>query len=304
VKLHGLKLITVAACLGVMASCQSATLITVPEPLAESLPWSALRQAGAFLGLQTRENDSGSLDDLFFSPGVRVVRVIENSPAEDAGFLPGDVLLKFDGEDVNDPGALEGMLASRKAETNVDLTARRDDSVYDVNVQLVAAGKRPLAEPELLYRLDAARTGAGWATDVGGVRLVSAHEASPVFEAGLELGSLVTKLDGTPVHSDRDLIRRLVVIAPGSTVELDFVSQAGEPGQAKLELLDSPSYTAGFNIPILFYYSHDPNRSTTAFSFLDLWIISLFGYERDGLEQTWTFLRFFSFSRGLGELSE
>ena len=302
-KLHGLKLIA-AAFLGAMASCQSGTLITVPEPLAESLPWSALQQSGAFLGLQTRENDSGSLDDLFFSPGVRVVRVIENSPAEDAGFLPGDVLLKFDGEEVNDPGALEGMLATRNAEAVVDLTSRRGDSVYDVNVQLVTAGKRPLAEPEFLYRLDPARTGAGWATDVGGVRLVSAHETSPVLKAGVELGALITTLDGSPVHSDRELIRRLAVAAPGSKVVIEYVSPAGESRRTKLSLLDSQSYTAGFNIPILFYYSHDPNRSTTSFSFLDLWIISLFGYERDGLEQTWSFLRFFSFSRGLGELSD
>ena len=298
-----LKFGIAAALVGLLASCQSGVLAPVPEPLAEALPWKSLQQSGAFLGLQTRENDSGSLDDLFFSPGVRVVRVTENSPAATAGFEPGDVLLSFNGEEVNDPGALDGLLASSHPEDQVALVARRDDSVYEVQAQLAAVGTAPLSEPELLYRLDPARSAAGWATDVGGVRLVSASANSPVLDAGLEIGSRLTKLDGTSVHSARDLIRRLDVIAPGSRVEIDYVSSEGITQHTRLKLLDAPTYTASIEIPILFYYSRDPGRSTTEFSLIDLWIISLFRYEREGSEQTWTFLRFFEFSSGVGELS-
>src|SRR5262249_35439975 len=57
------------------SACTTATLATIPEPLPEALPWSVPAQGGAFLGLSVEENDSGSLDNLYFQPGVRVITV-------------------------------------------------------------------------------------------------------------------------------------------------------------------------------------------------------------------------------------
>ena len=63
-------------------SCQYAPERTIPDPLPETLEW-AIPQAGAsaFLGVEVRENDSGSLESLSFDPGVRVHAVTERSPA-------------------------------------------------------------------------------------------------------------------------------------------------------------------------------------------------------------------------------
>ena len=297
-----MKLVGLAVVALTLSSCQSAILMAVPEPLPEALPWSSVQESGGFLGLQTRENDSGSLEDLFFSPGVRVVRVIENSPAAAIGIEPSDILLRFDGEEVNDPSALDALVAAKAGGDLVKLEVSRDDTVFELTVELAAAGADNLIQPEVLYRVDLARSSAGWATDVGGVRLVSANEESPVIEAGLSIGCVVTKVNGETIFSDRELIRELARYEEGSDVTFAFRTPAGEAKEAEVELLEAPSYTASFSIPIVLSYAHDPDRLTTDFAFIDLWILSLFEYHREGNEKTWSLLRFIEFSSGVGEL--
>lgn len=283
------------------AGCRTGVLAPVPEPLAEAMPWSSADRGGAFLGLTVRENDSGSLEDLFFSPGVRVVRVVENSPADALGIEPGDVLLRFGDEEVNDPGALGALLALREGGDRVALELRRDDSVYELVAELESSGGGA-PEPELLYRLDPARSGAGWATDPPGVRLVSLAPHSPLGEEGLAVGDVVTALDGSPVRSDRELIRRLVALQPGSEVELTVRRPDGDEVELEVDLLEAPEYVAGFHVPILVHYAYDPDKGTTDFTLLDLWLISLFEYHREGREKRYSLLKFLTYTSGVGEL--
>jgi membrane-associated protease RseP (regulator of RpoE activity) len=294
--------VAIAALLVVAPGCRRAILTPVPEPLPEALPWTNGGSDGAFLGLRTRENDSGSLEDLFFRPGVRVVGVIENSPSDHAGIRVGDVLLSGDGRRFDDPGALDAWVAAQEPGARARLEVQRDDTVFGVEVELTArVGGVP--EPEVLYRLDPTRSGAGWATDRGGVRLVSAAGDSPVVDAGIPIGSLVTALDAEAVGSDRELVRRLLAHDPGCDVTFDFVGPDGSKGREEVELIEPATYLAGFHVPIVVHYDHDPERNTTAFSFLDLWFISLLEFRRDGKEKTWTFLKCFSYSSGIGELA-
>ena len=296
-KIVGLAVIALA-----LSGCQSATQMAVPEPLPEALAWRLVQESGAFLGLQVRENDSGSLEDLFFSPGVRVVRVIENSPAAGIGIEPSDVLLRFEGEEVNDPGALDALVAASGGGDLVKLEVSRDDTVFELTVELTAAVAGNLIQPEVLYRVDIARSSAGWATDVGGVRLISASAASPVTEAGLSIGCVVTQINGETIFSDRELIRELARYEEGSDVTLTFRTPEGATKEAEVELLEAPSYTASFGLPILLNYAHDPDRQTTDFAFIDLWIFALFEYHREGNERTWSLLHFIEYSSGVGEL--
>ena len=294
----------VALLVALGTSCQHAVLQAVPEPLPEALPWSSESEAtGAFLGLRTTENDSGSLEDLFFAPGVRVVEVIENSPAASAGVQVRDVVLSIDGREIDDPGALDAWLARAEAGREVSLAVQREDAVFDVRATLDGrSGGVP--EPDVLYRLDPSRSGAGWATDAGGVRLVSMNDASPFRRAKIPVGTLVTAIDGEDVLSDRELIRRLNAMDEGSEVEFALILPDGTERTKELDLLEAPTYLAGYSIPVLSTYSHDPVKDETSFVLIDLWIISLLRYQREGEERTWKLLRFFSYSSGVGELSE
>ncbi len=287
------------------SACSSAPLAPLPVPLPEVDAWPAAPQRGAFLGLHTEENDSRSLDALFFEPGVRVARVVENSPAEGAGLTAGDVVLEIDGHPLTDPAELEARVAERAADTTVALTVRRGDAVFDVPVRLVSSGDRPrgadVGAP--LWLLDPARSRAGWNDAGGGVRLVSASPGSPVIAAGLPLGAVVTAIDGESVRSARALVRRLQARDPGADVTLTW-RHAGAETVTELALADSPRRVTEFDVPILWSYSADPDGDAARLDIIDLWLFSLFSYERVGGERTWTLLEFFEFSSGTGQLAE
>ena len=295
-----------------LAGCKTAWERPVPEPLPEDLAWRTVAAPeGAFLGVRVRENDSGSLEDLFFQEGVRVTHVVANSPAERAGLREGDVLLSFDGVAVNDSGALEALGRAAVPGASVALEVQRGDLVRGVEVALSprvgsagAAGAADVTEPTVLYRLDRSRSLAGWSTAPGGVRLVSARADSPFPRAGVPVGSTVTSLEGEPVLSDRDLVRRLVAREPGSEILAGVRAEDGSEREVLVRLAVPRSHVTGLSIPVLCTWEATADGRRASLVVLDLWVISLMRYEREGKERTWRFLRFFEFSTGSGELEE
>lgn len=292
------------AALLLLAGCVTAPSYPLPEPLPEVLKWSADQvRSGNFLGLEVRENDSGSLEDLFFAPGVKVTRVVDNSPAEQAGFQVGDVLLTVGAQEVNDPSALKTLVQRATAEVDLTLRASRGDSVFDVQVRLVSKGSAA-PEAERVWRSDPSRTRAGWLTAGDGVRLVSADPRGPVGLAGMEMGTLVTTLDGEPVYSARSLIRRVQALPGGTRVRLGTIDPGGLESEVPLVLLAAPERVLNFSLPFLVDYNSNADGSVVSLDLLDVWLIWLFHYRRTGLERRWSILRVISFSSGIGELGQ
>lgn len=288
-----------------LAACAYAPLAPVPEPLPEALAWELPAAAGgAFLGLDTRENDSGSLDALFFEPGLRVVRVVENSPAAQAGVAIGDVLTSFDGRAVDDPEALERLLARSEPGRKVRLELRRDDLVHELFVELAARAVGAPAEVRPLYRLDRARSRAGWADAPQGVVLVSSAPDGPMERAGIPLGSVVASLEGVELLSSRQLVRELERRAPGEEVALGVVAPSGERVERRVRLQEQPTRLTGTSFPILWTYEADAAGRRSSFDLVDLWILSLYSYRREGKEKESRILHFIRWSTGVGELSE
>jgi membrane-associated protease RseP (regulator of RpoE activity) len=306
------------------AGCTTAPLAPIPEPLPEALAWQAAASSGAFLGLKTEENDSGSLDALFFKPGARVTRIIENSPASAAGLRAGDVVLALDGAAVNDPGALDAAVAGHAPGAHVTLSVQRGDTVFDVPAVLAASGGATVnadaASAQPRYRPDPARSRAGWATSPSGVVLTSFAPGSPCDRAGLHVGDVVTAVDGEPVLSDRELIRRFATHEPGDRVQLTVragpsaasgttpsAPAAAAPRDVTLMLQEQPTRVTGVKVPILFSWESSPDGKHGSFDVIDLWVLSLFHYEREEHERHYTILTLFgwhafTFSVGEGEL--
>ena len=127
-----------------------------------------------------------------------------------------------------------------------------------------------------------------------------------VLPPGLAVG-IVRSIDGTAVHSDRALIKRLQALEPGTKVDVGFeapVDAAGELRQATVELRQEKTRVTKFSIPILFTYRADTSGEESYHTFLNLWLIWLYKYDRTGEERRWSILRFFRFESGVGELGE
>jgi len=299
-----------------VGACSSAPAAPIPDPLPETLAWARAEDhggGGSFLGLDVRENDSGSLEDLEIAPGVRVTRVIEHSPAARAGFQVGDVLLRFGGVEVPDPASLDVLLEGADAGAPIELEARRGDTAFRVPVELESVeGSAP--EAEVLWTADPSRSRAAWLRGRGGVVLVASVPDGPFPDAGIEVGSVVTALDGERVVSERALVRNLTAREPGAEVEVTYrpppaAAGTGEGGDAEeastdVRLYLPPRRVTDASLPILIGYEASPDGETASFYLLDLWFLSLFEYRREGNERNYSILRFLTFSSGVGELAE
>lgn len=286
------------------AACTTQKVRPIPDPLPEVLEWASGGQGGgSFLGLKTRENTSDTLDDLAFQPGVHVRSVVENSPAEAAGFRIGDVVLAMGEHPIDDPATLARLVEASAPGNEVRMRVQRGDTVFEVPVVL-GAGKAVSDEAEVLFRKDPVRSRAGWKGGRGGVVLVSSEADGPFPTAGIEVGSVVHSIEGEPVASAHGLIRRLALYEPGARVRVEYADVEGEPRSTRVELHDEPSRVTRLSIPVLASYGYDIERDRVSFTLVDLWILSLFRYEREGEEKRWSFLRFFQFQSDVGKLAE
>ncbi|MEW6140042.1 MAG: DegQ family serine endoprotease [Thermodesulfobacteriota bacterium] len=70
------------------------------------------------------------------SAGALVSQVIPGSPAEHAGVKAGDIILKFDGEDVASAAHLKNLVGRVKPGTKASLTIFRDNKIQNLDVQV------------------------------------------------------------------------------------------------------------------------------------------------------------------------
>ena len=93
----------------------------------------------AFLGVQYRlvSRDVALLNDV--PQGAYIQQVIDNSPAEKAGVLTGDIITKIDGQPVNDENKISQIVQSKKVGQTVSLEVWSDGKTKTQNVTLEAS---------------------------------------------------------------------------------------------------------------------------------------------------------------------
>ncbi|MBV8907123.1 MAG: Do family serine endopeptidase, partial [Acidobacteriia bacterium] len=88
------------------------------------------------VGIQPVTSDLAASLGLKDVRGVLVNSVSPGEPGAKAGLRPGDVILKLNGKDVNDPNTLRNEIASTAPETDVTLTINRNGMEQDIHARL------------------------------------------------------------------------------------------------------------------------------------------------------------------------
>ncbi len=267
-------------------------------------------------GMEVVGNESDTLDNLEVLPGIRIRSIRPAGPAEKAGLKRGDIILSINDIKTNHPDTLATISETSRTD-QFAFTVRRDTTVFEVTVPAPKAIKA--AEPEERYRADPLKTRAGFRTELvqqGGsstkksvaARIVQLWPDSPFIKAGIDVGDAVVSIDNTSIESAQDLINRLtnnydfgddVVF---SILKKDSASNS-ELKNIKVTLWDPGRRISKFNIWPLFMYEAKLTPDKEKFSILDFWIISLFSYERDEGERSYSLLKFIRFQSGnRGEL--
>jgi membrane-associated protease RseP (regulator of RpoE activity) len=92
-----------------------------------------------YLGVRIENISTSDLGDYFGvekGEGVLVVEVVEDSPADEAGILAGDVILKVDGKDVKSTDKLVQYIRKSEPGDKTDLTIKRKRRTKTIEVDL------------------------------------------------------------------------------------------------------------------------------------------------------------------------
>ncbi|WDI32140.1 Do family serine endopeptidase [Hyphococcus flavus] len=177
-----------------------------------------------WLGIQLQEvtTEIAAAIGLKESGGVLVADVIDNTPAQRAGLMDGDVILGVAGEDVETSNELSRRVASFPPGEKISLKIHRDGKVRNLDVtlgqrdddQTASAEDVPSNDDDSLaadlgLRVselnDAMRQQFRVPDNVDGVMVTGVRPGSPAQEAGLQPGVVILQVDGEDVASGNDL---------------------------------------------------------------------------------------------------
>ena len=263
-------------------------------------------------GLTVGANESDSLFDLATLPGVLVREVIAGGAAATAGIRTGDVILRIDNLPIDKPDALASIEQTAQPAT-FEFTVRRDTTVFLASV--IASPARSTPPPRELYRSDPLATRAGYTTQlltlststsrsIAAATVVDIQLDSPLIPAGIEIGDAIIALEGREINSAQDLISRLTLEHElGDRVEVDVYD--GSSVQRKNLVLWHPGRRISrVSLGPLLNYEASAQNATTSFTFINLWLFSVYQYGQSGGERTHKLLRIFEFASDYGELIE
>jgi len=124
------------------------------------------------------------------SNGLMVHSVMENSPAEEAGIEPGDIILEIEGQAVRRRGDVQDIVNSVEEGAEITLLLLRNGRVEDRTLK-----------PELDPESQQLKIGAWlWWNIVSRV-----GEGSPAYEAGIRPGDTILSINGQVVYNDESI---------------------------------------------------------------------------------------------------
>ncbi len=189
----------------------------------DSLKTTGTVQRG-WLGVQIQDvsDDMAASFSLEDAGGALVADVVDGSPADKAGVMVGDVILKFDGQDVKDARALSRIVAHTEPKDTVPVTVWRNghDKALQVSMgeaqeeTVASASGAPATHGEelglgLVNLTDEYRAQLGLPEDYSGVVIAQVAPDSDAAEQGLRPGDVIARVDSHPVHSVDEAARSL-----------------------------------------------------------------------------------------------
>ncbi len=160
--------------------------------------------------------------------GALVQDVTKDGPADKAGIEAGDIILEFDGKQVEDSRDLMNMVAQRKPDTKVKVTVLRNGKRKTFAVTL---GERPSSaeQPAVAERnekrlgltvqnlTDRLRQRFGYEGEEG-VLVTDVDPSSVAYQEGIRPGDLIKAVNRRPVRSVTEFRRIIDKAEPGDVI--------------------------------------------------------------------------------------
>jgi S1-C subfamily serine protease len=155
-------------------------------------------------------------------------------PADKAGLVGGDIVTRFDGQEVKDEDQMGELMERTPVGKTVDVEYIRDGEKKTTKLTTISEGdfnrlrrdfeRRPEGRGQFGYDDDEAERvevpGPKPDTKIYGVRLNSVLNSRPADLAGIKKGDVVIEFDGVPIRTGDELLMRVRRALPYSTVKV------------------------------------------------------------------------------------
>jgi predicted metalloprotease with PDZ domain len=217
----------------------AAAFTALVSPKRQSL--TEVRMAAApksFLGVDEFNNtDQGVIFDCVSVP---------NGPADKAGLVGGDVILRFDGQPVQNASQMEDLMEKTPIGKTVDIEYSRDGEQKTTKLTTISQeefrrmgkefDRRPEGRAQFGYDDGDADRVQVPGTKIYGVKLGEILRSRPADIAGIKEGDIVVEFDGIPIRTSEEFLMRVRRALPYSTVKL-VIMRGGEGEQLqKIEI--------------------------------------------------------------------
>jgi PDZ domain len=216
------------------------TAIVSPRRVSVSRGERAAPAAKSYIGIDEFQNtDQGVI--------INAVTIPEG-PADKAGLIGGDVILTFDGQQVQNEDQLDDLMGKTPSGKTVDIEYMRDGEKKTTKLTTMsrdeframdnAFKRRPEGRPQFGYEDGDAERAPVPGTNIYGVRLGTVLRSRPADIAGIKENDIVIEFDGVPIRTADEFLMRVHRALPYSTVNL-VVMRPGAEGE-KFERLEIP----------------------------------------------------------------
>jgi S1-C subfamily serine protease len=151
-------------------------------------------------------------------------------PADKAGLVGGDIITKFDGQDIHDEDQIGDLMVRTPIGKTVDVEYLRDGEKKTTKLTTVSLDefkrlqrefdKRPEGKGQFGYDDDESERVQVPGKNIYGVKLNSLLRSRPADIAGIKEGDIVTEFDGVPIRTTDEFLMRVRRAMPYSTVKV------------------------------------------------------------------------------------
>src|SRR5919106_3586626 len=170
---------------------------------------------------------------------------VPNGPADKAGLIGGDVILKIDGQRVQSKDQMDELMKKTPIGKTIEIEYLRDGETKTAKLTTISSDehrklarefeRRPEGRAQFGYDDDDADTVPVPGTNIYGVKLDSILQSRPADLAGIKDGDIVIEFGGVPIRTEDELLMRVRRAQPYSTVKVVVMRGEGDVKE-KLEI--------------------------------------------------------------------
>ncbi|OGB69043.1 MAG: hypothetical protein A2Y94_11445 [Caldithrix sp. RBG_13_44_9] len=218
------------------------------------------------LGILITEVEKDQLEKYQLKGGARIMEVLEDSEAERIGLKKDDIIIRFAGQDINNPSQIKSILNEMQEEGQVEIIILRDGDRKTFQAKMLPKKGEDLSVKlemdsldfsglsdlplKMIKRMPYFSSKGGFLGvrtknlnaqledyfEVGnGVLIEEVIKDSPAEKAGLKAGDVILEIEKRKIEDYEDLVRTVNYYDPDDTISLKY-SRKGKVNSVSIKL--------------------------------------------------------------------